>query len=89
MDQVRILYVWVTKVCNHVYITLGGPKAPRLETCKKISDFFSHQSSPPYSRSSKAVEVQTLLTTAALVKLEGKASNSDRIETLEQVRLAM
>ena len=61
-----------------------GVKQARLEASKKISDYFS--SSSPSPTKTRAAEVQTDLTITALSTLEGKASKSERITTLEQVR---
>lgn len=60
-------------------------KQAKIDSSRKISDFFSSQQSSPSPTKTRSAEVQTMLTVSALATLEGKASNSDRISTLEQV----
>lgn len=62
----------------------GSIKQARTDSFRKISDFFGQQTTPSPTKTRHA-EVQTQLTLAALTSLEGKASNSDRIASLEQV----
>lgn len=67
-------------------MTGGGLKQARLDSSKKISDFFSSScSSSPSPTKTRHAEAQTSLTGAALTVLEGKASKSERISILEQV----
>lgn len=60
-----------------------GIKQAKTDSSRKISDFFSQQSTPSPTKT-KSCEVQTTLTVSALETLEGKASNSERTSSLEQ-----
>ena len=64
----------------------GPSKQARTDSSRKISDFFSHHTTPSPTKT-RHVEVQTELTLVALTSLEGKASNSNRIASLEHVSL--
>lgn len=64
---------------------IGGVKQAKIDSSRKISDFFSSQQSSPSPTKSRSIEAQTTLTVSALARLEGKASSFDRIATLEQV----
>jgi hypothetical protein len=63
----------------------GAGKQAKIDSSRKISEFFSGQQNSPSPTKRKTVEVQTVLTVSALATLEGKASNFERIGALEQV----
>lgn len=63
---------------------LEGVKQAKVDSSRKISDFFGQQNTPSPTKTRHS-EVQTTLTVTALTQLEGKASNFDRLSTLEQV----
>ena len=68
-----------------LHVMTGVMKQAKIDSSRKISEFFSSQQSSPSPTKKRSAETQTSLTVSGLTVLEGKASNSERVSSLEQV----